>query len=325
MVGFADASAPFASAGDLVEQSQSDFWAVNMGKPPAYDPIKETEYLQQLNLSDAEADDTLSHVASVFDAQEERISMGLSRPGPRVLNFAGLLVLNDLPLNDVISSLLRISQEALGAPVEIEFAATFDPHRFGFLQVRPMVVPSEEIAITEEELKAKDVFLASKNVLGNGIIETIRDIVYVKPQEFEVKDTPRIALELETVNRELLDKGRPYVLIGFGRWGSSDSSAGIPVEWGQVCGAKVIVEATGPTLRAELSQGSHFFHNLSSFEVCYFSVPDSGEYSVDWAWLDRQRSEQETRFIRHVVLPTPLQIKVDGRSGRGVIRAPRPG
>ncbi|HVP91812.1 MAG TPA: PEP/pyruvate-binding domain-containing protein [Terriglobales bacterium] len=318
-------SAPFASAGDLVEQSQSDFWAVNMGKPPAYDPIKETEYLQQLNLSDAEADDTLSHVASVFDAQEERISMGLSRPGPRVLNFAGLLVLNDLPLNDVISSLLRISQEALGAPVEIEFAATFDPHRFGFLQVRPMVVPSEEIAITEEELKAKDVFLASKNVLGNGIIETIRDIVYVKPQEFEVKDTPRIALELETVNRELLDKGRPYVLIGFGRWGSSDSSAGIPVEWGQVCGAKVIVEATGPTLRAELSQGSHFFHNLSSFEVCYFSVPDSGEYSVDWAWLDRQRSEQETRFIRHVVLPTPLQIKVDGRSGRGVIRAPRPG
>jgi hypothetical protein len=207
--------------------------------------------------------------------------------------------------------------------VEIEFAATFDPHRFGFLQVRPMVVPGDKIDIAEEELKGENVLLASENVLGNGIIETIRDIVYVKPKEFEAQYSPRIALELETINRELLDKGRPYVLIGFGRWGSSDPWGGIPVEWGQVCGAKVIVEATGPAMNFELSQGSHFFHNLSSFEVCYFCVPHSGEYSIDWEWLSRQKGDQETRFVRHVVLQTPLQVKVDGRSGRGVIRAPR--
>jgi hypothetical protein len=316
-------STPVASAGELMEQTQTEFWAVNMGKPPAYDPIKETEYLVQLNLSDAETDGTLSHIASVYDVQEDRISIGLDREGPRVLNFAGLLGLKRVPLNDVISSLLSISQQALGAPVEIEFAATFDPHRFGFLQIRPMVVPGERIDIAEGELKGENVLLASENVLGNGIIETIQDIVYIKPQEFEAKYSPRIALELETVNRKLLDTGRPYLLIGFGRWGTSDPWGGIPVEWGQVCGAKVIVEATKPTMNFELSQGSHFFHNLSSFEVCYFCVPYSGEYSIDWEWLSRQKAEQETQFVRHVVLQAPLQVKVDGRSGRGVIRVPR--
>ncbi|MGD1010045.1 MAG: PEP/pyruvate-binding domain-containing protein [Candidatus Aminicenantales bacterium] len=316
-------STPVASAGELMEQTQTEFWAVHMGKPPAYDPIQETEYLVRLNLSDAEADGTLSNIASVYDVQGDRISTGLDCEGPRVLNFAGLLGLKRVPLNDVISTLLSISQQALGAPVEIEFAATFDPHRFGFLQVRPMVVPGDKIDIAEEELKGENVLLASENVLGNGIIETIRDIVYVKPKEFEAQYSPRIALELETINRELLDKGRPYVLIGFGRWGSSDPWGGIPVEWGQVCGAKVIVEATGPAMNFELSQGSHFFHNLSSFEVCYFCVPHSGEYSIDWEWLSRQKGDQETRFVRHVVLQTPLQVKVDGRSGRGVIRAPR--
>ncbi len=316
-------STPVASAGELMEQTQNEFWAVHMGKPPAYDPIQETEYLVRLNLSDAEADGTLSHIASVYDVQEDRISIGLDREGPRVLNFAGLLGLKGVPLNDVIRSLLSLSQQSLGTPVEIEFAATFNPHRFGFLQVRPMVVPGDKIDIAEEELKGENVLLASENVLGNGIIETIRDIVYVKPQEFEAQYSPRIALELETVNRGLLEKERPYVLIGFGRWGSSDPWGGIPVEWGQVCGAKVIVEATRPTMNFELSQGSHFFHNLSSFEVCYFCVPYSGEYSIDWEWLSRQKVEQETPFVRHVVLQTPLQVKVDGRSGRGVIRASR--
>jgi hypothetical protein len=316
-------SAPVASAGELMEQTQNEFWAVHMGKPPAYDPNQETEYLVRLNLSDAEADGTLSYIASVYDAQEDRISTGLDREGPRVLNFAGVLGKRRLPLNEVIRSLLSLSQQALGAPVEIEFAATFDPHRFGFLQVRPMVVPGDKIDIAEEELQGENVLLASENVLGNGIIETIRDIVYVKPKEFEAQYSPRIALELETINRGLLEKERPYVLIGFGRWGSSDPWGGIPVEWGQVCGAKVIVEATRPTMNFELSQGSHFFHNLSSFEVCYFCVPYSGEYAIDWEWLSRQKGEQETPFVRHVVVPTPLQVKVDGRSGRGVIRAPR--
>ncbi len=315
--------APVGSGGELAQQTQTEFWAVNVGKPPAYDPIKETEYLRQLSISEAEADGTLGSIASVYEAQEDRISIGLARKGPRVLNFAGLLVLKELPFNDVIRSLLSISAEVLGAAVEIEFAATLDPGRFGFLQIRPMVVPSGQVDISEEDMKGPGVLLASEHVLGNGIIENIRDIVYVKPHAFEAKHTPRISLELDKVNRELLDQGRPYVLIGFGRWGSSDPWLGIPVEWGQVCGAKVIVEAMGPEMNVELSQGSHFFHNLSSFEVCYFSVPYSSEYVINWEWLDRQKSERETPFVRHVVSPSPLVIKVDGRHGRGVIGIPR--
>jgi hypothetical protein len=322
---YPDISAPFASPGDVVEQTQSEFWAVNMGKPPAYDPIRETEYLVRLNLSDAEADGALDRIASVFDVQDERITMGLAGRGPRVLNFAALLTLRDEPFNDVLTSLLRLCQEALGAPVEMEFAATFDPDRFGFLQVRPMVVPGEQVIVADEELAGEGVFLASEKVLGNGVVDTIRDIVFVKPGEFKPAVTPRIALELEAINHGLLEKDRPYLLLGFGRWGSSDPWGGIPVEWGQVCGAKVIVEATSPKMIAELSQGSHFFHNLSSFEVFYFSVPGSDPGAIDWEWLGRQRVDEETDFVRHVVLPAPLRIKVDGRSGRGVIRRPPAG
>jgi len=250
--------------------------------------------------------------------------MGLMRAGPRVLNFAGLLVLNDIPLNDVIKSLLKVSQEALNAPVEIEFAVTFDPLRLGFLQVRPMVVSSDEISISDEELSGERVIVASRKVLGNGAVDTIQDIVYVKPQPFEAQHTPRIASELEAVNRTLLDAGKPYLLIGFGRWGSSDPWLGIPVNWGQVCGAKVIVEATKPTMNIEISQGAHFFHNLNSFDVSYFCVPHSGEYTINWDWLDRQVCAEETELIRHVALKAPLEVRVDGRSGKGIIRTPRP-
>ncbi len=312
-------SPPYSSPAELMKQTQTEFWAVNMGKPPAYDPIRETEYLLPLDLYDAETDGTLSNLASVYDVQSDRVSIGLMREGPRVLNFAGVLVLKEIPLNDVVRRLLSVAQEALGSAVEIEFAVTFNPHRVGFLQVRPMVVSSDEVNIAENELHGENNLVASRSVLGNGIIETIRDIVYVRPERFEAKDTPHIAGELEVINRRLLDEGKPYLLIGFGRWGSSDPWLGIPVTWGQVCGAKVIVEATRPTMDVELSQGAHFFHNLSSFQVSYFCVPYSGEFGIDWEWLNSQKNEEETRLVRHVVVPAPLHVRVDGRTGVGVI------
>ncbi len=312
-------SPPYASAAELMKQTQTEFWAVNMGKPPAYDPIRETEYLLPLNLAEAEADGTLSGLASVYDMQSDRISMGLMREGPRVLNFAELLVLKEIPLNDIVRSLLCVSQEALGTAVEIEFAVTFNPHRLGFLQVRPMVVSSDQVDIAESELKGENVLIASKKVLGNGTMDTIRDIVYVRPEHFEAKHTPRIASELEVINRRMLDEGKPYLLIGFGRWGSSDPWLGIPVNWGQVCGARVIVEATRPTMDIELSQGAHFFHNLSSFQVGYFCVPYNGEYGIDWEWLAKQNGEEESLFVRHVVADDPLRVRIDGRTGLGVI------
>jgi hypothetical protein len=161
--------------------------------------------------------------------------------------------------------------------------------------------------------------LASERVMGNGVIDGISDIVYVKPDSFEARHTSTIASELDRLNRDLVAEGRPYLLIGFGRWGSADPWLGIPVVWGQIGGAKVIVEATLPEMNVDPSQGSHFFHNITSFRVSYFSVHHASRPGIDWAWLGRQRSVAETTFLRQLRLAAPLIVKVDGRAGRGAI------
>ena len=316
------ATPPYSSIDELMEQTQSRFWAVNMGKPPAYDPIRETEYLAEPGLLDAEKDGTLCNIASTYDPRSDRLSSGLAVQGPRVVNFSGILAHREFPLNDIVQHMLTMSQRALGAPVEIEFAATLDPARVGFLQVRPMVVSDEEVDIRESELEGDHLLVASERVLGNGVVEGIKDVVYVKPEEFESRHTQAIAVELETINRNLLGEGRPYLLIGFGRWGSSDPWLGIPVNWGSVCGAKVIVEATLPKMDIELSQGSHFFHNLTSFKVSYFCVPHTSPYQIRWEWLGMQAVRTDLRFVRHVQFSSALQVKVDGKHGRGVISYP---
>ncbi len=312
-------SPPYGSIGELLKQTQTDFWAVNMGKPPSYDPIKETEFMLEENITVAEPDDTLRFVASTYIPDSGRLSIGVGNPGPRVINFGYLLVLNDIPLNNLIETLLKSCEEELKTPVEIEFAVTFNPLRFGFLQVRPMVVSSDKVEVTEEDLSDENILVASRNVLGNGINNTIKDVVYVKPESFEAKHTNQIAGELESINKILVNLHRPYLLIGFGRWGSSDPWLGIPVNWGQVSGAKAIVETAMENLNVEFSQGSHFFHNLTSFNVSYFSVKISDSYKIDWDWLSKQHVEYETDFVRHISLSSALQTKVDGRSGRGTI------
>jgi Pyruvate phosphate dikinase, AMP/ATP-binding domain len=313
------APAPFASAAALAAGTQTRFWAVNMGKPPAYDPIRETEYLLEGALADAEEDGTLERIASTFDRESGRIRMGTGTSGPRVLDFAMLLALRDVPINDLVRSLLHLFEDEVGAAVEIEFAATFDPHRFGLLQVRPMMTPSEMITVEEDELSSERAVIASTRVAGNGAIETIRDVVYVRPSAAGPMNTRAIAAEIEQINAALLRERKPYLLIGFGRWGSSDPSLGIPVVWSQIAGARAIVEAMTPEMNVELSQGSHFFHNLASFRVPYFSVPLSRCLPVRWEWLDRRRIVSETALVKHVETAAPLRVRVDGRSGRGVI------
>jgi hypothetical protein len=310
---------PYGSIGELLKQTQTELWTVNMGKPPAYDPINETEFMIKDNIVTAEPDDTLRFVASTFTADSGRLSIGTGSPGSRVINFAYLLVLNDIPINKLIKNLLSLCEEALNTPAEIEFAVTFNPTRFGFLQVRPMVVSSDEVTVVDEDMTGDNILIASKNVLGNGINNNLKDIVYVNPEIFETKFTPQIAEELEQINKELVNQHRPYLLIGFGRWGSSDPWLGIPVNWGQVSGAKAIVETALENLNVEFSQGSHFFHNLTSFNVSYFSVKFSDPYKIDWEWLSKQHLEKETKFVRHVSLAAPLNVKVDGRSGQGAI------
>jgi hypothetical protein len=316
---FPKAEPPFVSAPDMLVNTQTEFWVVNMGKPPKYDPINEGEYITLENIAAAEEDRSLQYVASTYNAFSSRLSIGTGFKGPRVLTFAPLLLLQLVPFNDLMQSLLSICKQSLGTPVEIEFAMTFNPHRFGFLQVRAMAIPTDIVHVSEAEMKGSNVLISSDGVLGNGIVENIKDVVYVIPEKFELKNTKAIVPELEHFNDKLLGAGLPYMLIAFGRLGTTDPWLGIPVQWGQICGAKVIVEATLANVRVELSQGAHYFHNMINLGVKYFSLPFNQQNQIDWKWLRDQEIIEETHFVRHVRLKDPLKIRVDGRRSRGVI------
>jgi hypothetical protein len=310
---------PFVTVRQLVKESQTEYWAVNMGDPEEYNPIKETEYLRLENINTADQDGALKYIASTYDPHSDRLYAGMQMKGPRVLTFAPLLKLKELSFNDLIIRLLSLCQNALADPVEIEFVMTFNPHRFGFLQVRKMVVPTEVVEIDKVELRGENLLVASEHALGNGINETVMDVVYVKPSEFEMRYTRQIVPEIEYFNSKLLGSKTPYLLIAIGRLGTTDPWLGIPANWGQVCGARVIVEATRENARVELSQGTHYFHNMVNSGVMYFLLPFSCQYKIDWEWLNEQPVVEERQFLRHVRLSQPLRIKVDGRHSRGVI------
>ena len=322
---FPSSPPPFASARAMLQETQASFWAVHMGAPPPWDPVAETEHLVQADLAGAEEDGTLRYLASTYVAASDRLSPGTGRDGPRVLDFAPLLQLREWPLNDAVLELLDVAHEVEGGPVEIEFAATLpsegdDAVRVGLVQVRAMATPGTEVSVAEDDLTGPDVLLASHTAVGNGDRTDIRDIVYVVPEDFDAARSRIIAAEVAALNRTLMDEKRPYLLTGFGRWGSSDPWLGIPVVWGQVAGAAVLVEAQLPGRRIDPSQGSHFFHNVSSLGVMVFSVGPTDPVDMDWSWLAAQPAATRTAHLRHVRTSEPLHIRVDGRSGRGFVR-----
>jgi hypothetical protein len=318
---------PHGSPSELLDRGQTDFWAVNMGKAPAYDPTAETEYLVKAALAEAEADGSLAHLASTYVAQNDAIVPGIARAGARLLDFAPLLRGDVAPLNETVTTLLAACAEATGSDVEIEFALTLpksgrETARFALLQVRPMAVSRGSVEITDGELHGPRVLVASDRAMGNGVVEGVRDLVFVKPSSFESRHTRAIATELEATNRALVDEKRRYVLIGFGRWGSSDPWLGIPVDWGQVGGARVVVEARLSAFPVEMSQGAHFFHNLIAEGVPYFSAADHEGGDVQWERILALPIHHDGRFIRHVRCREAFVVKVDGRRGLGLIAVP---
>lgn len=313
------AESPHDSPKNLLDFSQTQFWAVNMGKEIEYNPLKETEFLLHEDLAIADRDGALRYLASTYDAQADRFFPGISFNGPRVLTFAPLLVLTELPFNNLVKWVLNSCEKSFSSPVEIEFAMTFNPHRFYLLQVRPMAVPSDEVSVTDNDLIGEKVLASSEIVLGNGEEENIRDIVYIKPENFDILTTASIVSELAELNSKMLDLKKPYLLIVFGRLGTTNPTLGIPIRWEQVNGAKVIVETTQEQFRVELSQGMHYFLNLINLGVKYFTLPVSGPYKIDWDWLSLQPVFKETKYLRHVILSKPIHVKVDGRKGKGVI------
>ncbi|MBN2857139.1 MAG: hypothetical protein JXN63_01935 [Candidatus Delongbacteria bacterium] len=319
-------SPPFGSVDDMLKNTQTKFWHIRMSEPEEYDPIRETEFMSRADLITAEKDSSISFSASTV-SESGRVSPGVGSDGPRIINFAPVLKLELLPLNDIIKDLLKICEEKFSTPVEIEFAVTTSGEgydatgRFGFLQVRPMVVSNEEVEIADHDFEDEKNLLSSEFVLGNGSSETVSDVVYVKPDIFDAKNTLKIAREIEKQNDKLSSENKKYLLIGFGRWGSSDSWLGIPVNWGQISNVHTIVEAGLPNMNVELSQGSHFFHNMTSFGVNYFSVPAYYEYEINWELLKKQKMVSESDNVVHAVFKKPLLIKIDGRTGRGYIKS----
>ncbi len=315
---------PFNNNHDILKYTQTEFWSINMNQVCCYDSTQETEYLSYQSIYDAEEHDTLKHICSTFDSLNDRITIGTAYAGSRIIDFSPLLKLDMIPLNPLIKELMKVCEEESGNKVEMEFAMTIDPEgydkpRFGFLQLRPISISDKIVDINEKLYNADNMLIKSEQVMGNAQIDSIIDIVFVKPDCFDPKASLEVAMDLAEINAELIQNKKQYLLMGFGRWGTSDPWMGVPIKWSQISGAKVIVEAILPQMRFDFSQGSHFFHNMTAHNVIYFSANLEMSNAIDWDWLKSHEVIEETDYILHVRTKKPIEIYADGRSGKGVI------
>jgi CheY-like chemotaxis protein len=316
----------FSSVEDILANTQTEFCALELdGIPHGAGPghLREVRY----GLDVAEADGTLHAVASTYSADNHAVYDGLSRPGARVVTFAPMLKHGIFSLPQILEALVRAGEDALGNPVEIEFAVRLpqgeEPAEFGFLQIRPLTLARDHEELTIGDVDPAQVICRSTKVLGNGRIDNLHDIVAVDLQRFERSRSREVAEAVAQFNAVLSAENRPYLLIGVGRWGSNDPWLGIPVEWDEISGARAIVEAGFRDFRVTPSQGSHFFQNLSAFQVGYFTVnPDAGEGSLDWQWLAEQPAVEEQGCVRHLQFSKPLQVVMNSRTSQGVILKP---
>lgn len=314
-----------AAGRDLLRSTQTRFWAVHMGAPPPWNPLSEAEWLVQAGLPEAEQDGVLDALASTWDPQAERLRPGTAAAGPRVLDFAPLLELERPPLNAALQELLRVGEAVQGGPAEVEFALTLDPARapparLGFLQLRPVETAGAAVSLSEADLRAPDLLVACEGVLGRSARAELHDVVWLRPAAFDLAHARRMAEEVGALGAQLAAQGRPWLLLGAGRWGSADPWLGVPVRWEQVAGARAVVEVALGEGGPEPSQGSHFFHNLVSRGAAWFSVGPGGAGFVDWDWLEAQPAQAGSERVRHVSTRAPLRLEVDGRAGRGVVR-----
>jgi hypothetical protein len=307
------------SNNDLIKNSQVEFFAVDLGKHDINLLEGDEAGLARLDMYESEKHGTLKHCASVFNPENNSLTPGLSQSGPRVVNFANILKYNYIPLSQSIQVVLDVVKEALGAACEIEFAVDLNrdanyKSSFFLLQIKPMLGNTQDYQVNLDSIDMSKVILMSKNGMGNGYINSISDIVYIKRESFDKSMTPEMAAEINSLNNKMIEQNRQYILIGPGRWGSRDRWIGIPVTWPQISQAKIIVETSFDDFPLDASYGSHFFHNVISMNVGYCSVQDGDAKSkIAWDILSSMPAENETKFFRHVHLPKPLIVRMDGR------------
>ncbi len=318
----------FSTTADWLQNSQRQFFAVDISNPDTYPGADDGFNMALLDLEDAEKHGTLEPIGSIYSAENDVIYDGIHRPGVRLVSFAHVLKADVFPLADILKLLLELGRRTMSAEVEIEFAVVLGDgklteHQFGFLQIRPLAAGFTAPEISEEILNHTDALVSTSVALGNGRISGIRDILYVPPELFDRSKTQEIAEEIDQLNYQFVREATPYMLMGPGRWGSSDRWLGIPVRWDQISGAQVIVESDLEDFKVTPSQGSHFFQNLTSFQVAYLTVNSTtGSSTLDWDWFAQQNVIHQGRFVRRIHLDKPLCVLIDGRSGHGVILKP---
>ncbi|MCF8242960.1 MAG: histidine kinase [Melioribacteraceae bacterium] len=317
----------FSSIEDTLKYNQKEFFAVNLDKLNEDDELVEDILVKKYPFYSAEEDGTLNLVASTYSHDNEAIYDGTSRQGIRLFTLAPVLKYHVFPLPEILEVLLEMGRWGMGSPVEIEFAVNLSvprgkPKEFGLLQMRPLVISNELEELDVNNFDDKDLICRSSNVLGNGVINDIYDIVYVDIDRFDRSRSQDVALEITQMNSKLISDNKRYLLIGVGRWGTFDPWLGIPVTWEQISGANTIIESDFKDFNVAPSQGSHFFQNLTSFKVGYFTIDHEQKNFIDWNWLKNQEAVEEKNFIRHVKLKEPVLIKINGHENKGVIIKP---
>ena len=310
---------------NLFKNSQTWFYAIDLTAKEIDLRKGDLAGLKKLELSEAEEHGTLKHLVSVYNNENDTLVPGLDQAGPRILNFANILKYNYIPFARAIRVMLDVMKEAMGSPVEIEYAvdlkkAADGKASFYLLQVKPLIGAVTDYSFDLSETKKKDILLVASRSMGNGRMEDIKDVIYVDPELFDKTKTEEMALEIEKINRQMTKEKRKYILMGPGRWGSRDRFIGIPVVWSQISGARIIVEMSLKDFPLDASLGSHFFHNVTSMNVGYFSINHAGkEDSVAWEVLENQKEVKRIKYFRHVRFKKNLLIQMDGKKRKALI------
>jgi hypothetical protein len=314
----------FSAVDDILKNSQRLFYALKLKNLPEDFGVNEDATLARLDVDDVSDHPSVRHLASTYSPDEHRIRDGAQTGGYFVMTFANILKYNSFPLAKILVDVLEIGRKGMGCPVEIEFAVDLPAGAgqrasFDLLQVRPMGINQDQmdVEIHDEDITAAVCY--STMALGNGRSKEIGDVVFVNPETFDPACTADIATEIGQINKQLARQNRKYLLIGPGRWGSADRWLGIPVSWHDISGVGAMIETSTENFKADPSQGSHFFHNITSLGISYLTTSKNGDDFIDWKWLQSLPTEKKTTYLHHVKLENPLTIKIDGKKSLAVI------
>ena len=312
-----------SSVDDILKNTQRSFYALKIKDYSAGLDLFQSSALEKRSVADIKGELPVKALAGTYIPEEHRIRDSAYLNGPKILTFAQILKYETFPLASILCDFLELGQKGLGCPVEMEFAINLNHAKkqsgdFFFLQIRPMAADREDfdIRILQDDIDKS--FCYSSKSLGNGRYDTIKDIIYVKRDTFKAEDTLRIAEEIGQLNGVLIKEKRPYLLVGPGRWGSSDKWLGIPVQWHHISGIGAIIEINNEQINSEPSQGSHFCHNITALGLPHLTINSDQEDFFDWDWVESLPAKTETIYLRHLKLNRPLILKIDGKRSQGV-------